>query len=128
MSKYRTEYCGKLRKKDLGKEVKLAGWIHRKRDHGNLIFVDLRGHTGICQLVFNPENEIKSYKTVNKLKLESVISVSGKVVERSPEAVNTKIETGDIEVFIKDIEDTEQQRLATPTTHTKKISYITGYL
>ncbi|MCK5655433.1 MAG: aspartate--tRNA ligase [Candidatus Aureabacteria bacterium] len=104
MNKYRTEYCGKLRKKDFGKEVKLAGWIHRKRDHGSLIFVDLRDHTGICQLVFNPENEIKSYETVEKLRLESVISVSGKVVKRSPEAVNPKIETGEIEVFIKDVE------------------------
>ncbi|MBN2190896.1 MAG: aspartate--tRNA ligase [Candidatus Aureabacteria bacterium] len=103
-NKYRSEYCGGLNKKYLGKKVRLAGWIHRKRDHGGLIFVDLRDHTGICQLVFNPEKNKGPYGIVNGLRVESVISVDGDVVERSPETVNPRLATGEIEVSVTGIE------------------------
>ncbi|MDD5645326.1 MAG: aspartate--tRNA ligase [bacterium] len=103
-NRYRSEYCGELNKKHLGREVMLAGWIHRKRDHGGLIFVDLRDHTGICQMVFNPEKYAEPYNIVNGLRVESVISVKGIIVERSPETVNSRLPTGEIEVAVAYVE------------------------
>ena len=102
MHKYRTHTCSEITKKNSGSTVKLSGWIHRKRDHGNLLFFDLRDHFGLTQCVI--ENSNKFFKIVEKIKPESVVSVNGEVVERSPDTINKEIFTGEIEVKISSIE------------------------
>ncbi len=102
MHKYRTNNCSELNKKDAGKEVKLSGWIHRKRDHGNLLFFDLRDHYGLTQCVI--ENTNNFFKQVEKIKPESVVCVSGKVVKRSSDTVNKDLSTGEIEIKISSFE------------------------
>ena len=98
MHKYRTHNCSELTIKDSGKNVKLSGWIHRKRDHGNLLFFDLRDHFGLTQFVI--ENNSKYFKTVEKIKPESVVCVSGTVIKRSSETINKELLTGEIEVKV----------------------------
>ncbi len=98
MHKYRTHTCSQLTKRNSGTEVKLSGWIHRKRDHGNLLFFDLRDHFGLTQCVI--ENTSNFFKVVEKIKPESVVSVSGKVVERSPDTVNKDLFTGEVEIKV----------------------------
>ncbi len=102
MGKYRSHNCNELRKKDVGNDVLLAGWINKKRDHGNLLFIDLRDNYGITQCIIDKEN--KHFKDIEKTQLETVIQVNGKVVNRSSETVNKDIETGEIEVSIKSYE------------------------
>ena len=80
MNKYRSHNCSELTEKDAGKTVTLSGWLHRKRDHGNLLFIDLRDHFGLTQCVI--ENKNKFFPILEKLRSESVITVSGKVVKR----------------------------------------------
>ena len=99
MHAYRTHTCGALRAADTGKTVRLSGWIHRKRDHGGLIFVDLRDHYGLTQLVLHPGTP--GFDTIEHLRAESVIRVDGEVVARSPETVNPNLPTGEIEVRVK---------------------------
>jgi aspartyl-tRNA synthetase len=99
---YRTAFCGELRKPNVGTTVKLAGWIHHKRDHGGLIFVDLRDHTGIAQIVFEPALK-DVFERVEHLRVESVICIEGTVIARTPEAVNPNMQTGDIEVVVSSI-------------------------
>ena len=99
----RTHSCGELNKKNIGTEVILMGWVHRRRDHGGLIFVDLRDRTGLVQLVFNPEKNKKIADEAGSLRTEFVISVRGKVVERSTQTVNKNIKTGEIEVHILEL-------------------------
>ena len=96
MHKYRTHNCSELRQSHVGNIVKLSGWIHRKRDHGNLLFIDLRDNYGITQCV--SENTNKNFKILEKIKPESVISVTGKVLMRTPETINNDLPTGKIEV------------------------------
>ncbi len=96
MHAYRTHTCSQLRKSDVGSEVRLSGWIHRKRDHGHLLFVDLRDHYGITQIVTDIDSE--AFKTLDKARTESVITVTGKVVARSDDTVNSGLVTGEIEV------------------------------
>jgi len=98
MHAYRTHTCGQLRAADVGAQVRLSGWVHRKRDHGNLLFVDLRDHYGITQFVLNTENP--AFKTVEAFRPESVVTLTGKVVAREPSTVNAKLPTGEIEVRI----------------------------
>ena len=102
MHKYRTHNCSELNKKDAGKIVKLSGWIHRKRDHGNLLFFDMRDHFGLTQCV--TENNSSFFKEVEKVKPESVVSITGKVVERSSETINKDLGTGEIEIKISSFE------------------------
>ena len=102
MHKYRTHKCSELTKKEDGKTVKLSGWIHRKRDHGNLLFFDLRDHYGLTQCV--TENSASFFKEIEKVKPESVVCVSGKVVKRSKETVNKDLLTGEIEIKISSFE------------------------
>ncbi len=102
MVKFRTHNCSELTEKDIGKVIKLSGWVHRKRDHGNLLFLDIRDHFGITQCVI--ENKDKSFKILEKLRPESVISVEGNVVKRSKETENKELKTGLIEVKIKNVE------------------------
>ena len=99
MSIYRSHSCNELRKKDVGKKVLLSGWINKKRDHGNLLFIDLRDNYGITQCIIDKENS--NFSTLEKMQLETVIKVDGEVVDRSEETVNKEISTGEIEVSIK---------------------------
>ena len=96
MHAYRTNTCGQLRAIDVGQTVRLSGWIHRKRDHGHLLFVDLRDHYGITQIVTDTDSP--AFRTLDKLRVESVVTVEGEVVARSPETVNPNLSTGEIEV------------------------------
>ncbi|MDC3034433.1 aspartate--tRNA ligase [Candidatus Pelagibacter sp.] len=102
MNKYRTHKCDELRKSDVGKNVSLSGWINKKRDHGNLLFIDLRDNYGITQCIIDKEN--KNFSELEKIQLETVIKVNGKVVNRSDETRNKEIETGEIEVVISEYE------------------------
>tara|TARA_B100000686_G_scaffold350359_1_gene446119 strand:+ start:5236 stop:7035 length:1800 start_codon:yes stop_codon:yes gene_type:complete len=102
MNKYRSHNCFELREQDIGKKVKLSGWLHRKRDHGNLLFLDVRDHFGITQCVI--ENKDKNFKVLEKLKPESVILIKGDVVKRTKDTQNKDLDTGLIEVKIKDFE------------------------
>ena len=102
MNKYRTHNCSELTNKEIGKDVSLSGWLHRKRDHGNLLFIDLRDHFGITQCVI--ENNSKYFSILEKTKPESVLKISGKVVKRSEGTENLDLKTGKIEVAIQSIE------------------------
>lgn len=96
MHAYRTHTCGELRKSHVGETVKISGWLHRRRDHGGVMFIDLRDHYGLTQIVFNPGSP--GFATVERLRAESVITVEGKVVARDAELVNPNLATGEIEV------------------------------
>ena len=96
MSKYRTHNCGELTKANKDQEIILSGWINKKRDHGNLLFVDLRDNYGVTQCVIDKSN--KFFKELEKIQLESVVKINGKVVERSKETINPDLKTGEIEV------------------------------
>ena len=98
MNKYRTHNCGELSKKNKDQDVILSGWIHKKRDHGNLLFVDLRDNYGLTQCVIDKSN--KFFKELEKTQLESVVKINGKIVERSKETINQDLKTGEIEVNI----------------------------
>ncbi len=102
MNKYRTHNCAALGEKDIGKSVIIAGWLHRKRDHGNLLFLDLRDHYGITQCVI--ENSNQYFITLEKAKPESVLKISGKVVKRSKDTENLDLATGKIEISIISVE------------------------
>ena len=102
MNLYRTHNCGELNIDHINKDVYISGWINKKRDHGGLLFVDLRDEYGITQCVINSENP--KFKLVENIKLESVIKISGKVVKRSDDTVNNNLPTGEIEILSKDIE------------------------
>src|SRR5688572_16414796 len=101
MHPYRTHTCGALRDTDAGNIVRVSGWINRKRDHGQLLFIDLRDHYGLTQVVVDSSNPL--FKVVEGLRLESVITVTGKVVERTPETINDKLPTGRIEVQLQEL-------------------------
>ena len=102
MNKYRTHNCSELSENEINKMVHISGWLHRKRDHGNLLFIDLRDHYGITQCVI--ENKNKYFPLLEKLKPESVLKVSGKVVKRSTETANLELKTGKIEISIEIVE------------------------
>jgi aspartyl-tRNA synthetase len=102
LNKYRTHNCNELRKDDLDKDIFISGWINKKRDHGNLLFIDLRDNYGITQCIIDKEN--KNFLDLEKTQLETVIKVIGKVVNRSNETINKDIETGEIEVVINEFE------------------------
>ena len=100
MHKYRSHTCSQLNTQDAGKKVKLSGWIHRKRDHGNLLFFDLRDHYGLTQCVI--QNNSNFFKEVEKIKPESVVCVSGVVVKRSKDTINKDLLTGEIEITVSE--------------------------
>ena len=100
----RDTYCGTLTVKDICRKVKLNGWVQNFRDHGGVIFIDLRDITGIVQVVFNPKISLEAHKIAEKLRAEYVIGVKGIVEKRSPETINPKIKTGEIEVIAEEIE------------------------
>ena len=98
---YRSHNCAQLRKSDVGSTVRLSGWIHRKRDHGNLLFVDLRDHYGLTQIVTDVDSE--AFKVLEKMRAESVVTITGDVVARAAETVNANLPTGEIEVRARDV-------------------------
>lgn len=100
----RTHTCGELRKESIGSEVTLSGWVHRRRDHGGLIFIDLRDRFGLTQLVFDPQINPETHTAAEKLRQEWVISVKGKVRSRGEGMSNPKLETGDIEIIVDTLE------------------------
>ncbi len=102
MNKYRTHNCSELTISEINKQVTLSGWLHRKRDHGNLLFIDLRDHYGITQCVI--ENKNKNFKTLEKAKPETILKISGKVVKRGDGTENKELKTGKIEVIINTAE------------------------
>jgi len=108
MSKFacgsRTHHCGVLGKQDLDKEVVVMGWAHSVRDHGGLLFIDLRDHTGLLQLVCSPDTSGEAFKVAEKVRSEYVLAARGVVSARSPETVNPKIATGEIEVRVQQLE------------------------
>jgi len=100
----RTHYCGEIRKDDIGKGVTLTGWVHRRRDHGGLVFIDLRDREGLVQVVFNPERDRLIHKLAHELRNEYVISVSGKVSPRPQGTENPRLPTGEIEILADHLE------------------------
>lgn len=100
MTEYRDLLCGKLSEKELGKTIKLSGWVHRRRDHGGVIFIDLRDHTGLVQLVFDP-NDKELFSIADQLRSEFVISVVGEIAKRPVESINPELATGKLEVMSK---------------------------
>ena len=102
MNKFRTHNCSELSEKDLDKKVVISGWLHRRRDHGNLIFIDIRDHYGITQCV--TENNNKFFSILEKIKPESVLKIIGKVIRRKKETENLELKTGKIEIKIQNLE------------------------
>ena len=102
MNKYRTHTCGELNLTHKGTEITLSGWINKKRDHGNLLFIDLRDNYGLTQCVIDKSNSI--FSDLERLPLETVIKIQGTVIGRTKETVNQNISTGQIEVTIKKVE------------------------
>jgi aspartyl-tRNA synthetase len=102
MHSYRTHHCAALRAENIGQTARLSGWVHAKRDHGGLLFIDLRDHFGFTQCVFNTGSTI--FETASALRVESVITVTGQVVERAPGTQNAKLPTGDVELRVETLE------------------------
>jgi aspartyl-tRNA synthetase len=99
---YRDTWCGQVLPDRVDSEVRVAGWVHRRRDHGGLVFIDLRDRTGLVQLVFNPDEAGDAFKLGHELRSEDVLSASGPVVKRSPETVNQELPTGEVEIRVTD--------------------------
>lgn len=100
MHAYRTHTCGELRQSHVGKTVKLSGWLHRRRDHGGVMFIDLRDHYGLTQCVFDPD--FPAFAKVERLRTESVITIEGEVMARAADLVNSNLDTGEIEIRVKE--------------------------
>ena len=100
MHAYRTHNCAALTESDVGQTVRLSGWIHRKRDHGQLVFIDLRDHFGLTQCVVDSSDA--SFALVEATRLESVVTITGTVLRRSDDTINTSLPTGHIEVRIEE--------------------------
>ena len=102
MNKYRTHNCSELNEKDINKNVIISGWLHRKRDHGNLLFIDLRDHYGMTQCVIENNNDF--FMVLEKSKPESVLKINGKVIKRSNGTENLDLKTGKIEISVESVE------------------------
>jgi aspartyl-tRNA synthetase len=109
-NRYRTHWAGQLRAGDVGEQVRVAGWVHRRRDHGGLIFIDLRDRTGLLQLVFRPEEAPEAHAAAGDLRGEDVISVSGELVRRDESAVNPDLPTGEVELVAAEFEQLADAR------------------
>src|SRR5690242_17664211 len=103
-NEYRDAWCGELDASRAGTQARVAGWVHRRRDHGGLIFIDLRDRSGIVQLVFHPDTAPDAHRAAHRLRSEDVISVAGTVARRDPENVNPNIPTGEVELSVAEFE------------------------
>jgi len=103
-NRYRDRWAGHVRKDDVGSELRFAGWVHRRRDHGGLIFIDLRDRTGLVQLVFRPEEAPEAHAAARRLRSEDVVSASGELVAREAETVNPDLPTGEVELAVESFE------------------------
>ena len=99
----RTYYCGELRKNHIGETVTLCGWVDRRRDHGGVIFLDVRDKSGIIQIVSDPQRTPDSYADAEALRNEYVVSIKGRVTERPAESLNPKLPTGKVEIYAEEI-------------------------
>src|SRR3954451_18686894 len=102
-NEYRDAWAGELRRDDVDHTRRVAGWVHRRRDHGGLIFIDVRDRTGLLQVVFHPDTAAEAHAAARKLRAEDVISVQGTVVKRDAGAVNPNLATGEIELLARDL-------------------------
>ncbi|MCB1483230.1 MAG: aspartate--tRNA ligase, partial [Rhodobiaceae bacterium] len=102
MHRYRSHTCADLRASNVGESVRLSGWVHRVRDHGGLLFIDLRDHYGLTQVVADPDSP--AFNMAETVRSEWVIRIDGKVIARSPETVNPNLPTGEVEIFISEME------------------------
>src|SRR5918996_1672273 len=103
-NEYRDTWCGGVLPDRDESEARVAGWVHRRRDHGGLVFIDLRDRTGLVQLVFNPDEAGKAFELGHELRAEDVLSATGEVVRRDPETVNEKLPTGEVEIRVAEAE------------------------
>src|SRR6195256_752827 len=101
MHRYRSHTCGELRAADIGREARLSGWVHRSRDHGGLLFIDLRDHYGITQCVIEPDSPV--FARVAEARSEWVLTLTGPIVARTPETINPDLPTGELELRIEEI-------------------------
>ncbi|HEX5893650.1 MAG TPA: aspartate--tRNA ligase, partial [Solirubrobacterales bacterium] len=101
---YRDTWCGQVLPERVDSAVRVAGWVHRRRDHGGLVFIDLRDRTGLVQLVFNPDEAGEAFELGHRLRSEDVLTASGSVVRRSPETVNPDLPTGEVEIRVSEAE------------------------
>ena len=125
MHRYRTHNCGELSEKDENSRVKISGWVHRKRDHGSLVFVDLRDHFGLTQCVVDTSDS--AFSIVESLRNESVVTITGFVKKRSDETVNQNLTTGEVEVSIEEIKNiTTREKIVKIRCFVKKkiVSFI----
>ena len=123
MNKYRSHNCAEINENDEGKIVSLSGWLHRKRDHGNLLFIDLRDHYGLTQCVI--ENKNKYFPILEKIKPESVLNINGKVIKREKGTENLELSTGKIEISILSVKVlSEAKELPMPVFGDKIIQRI----
>ena len=104
MNPFRDSWCGEVGPERVGDRVRIAGWVHRRRDHGGLVFVDLRDRTGILQVVFNPQEAPQAHERSHELRSEWVIAAAGEVVRRSEETINRDLPTGEVEVRVTDVD------------------------
>src|SRR5271155_1436967 len=101
MHAYRTHRCGDLRRESVGHRVRVSGWVNRRRDHGGLLFLDLRDHYGITQCVIEPDSP--AFTEADRCRAEWVVTVTGPVVARTPETINPELPTGEVEIRIEEI-------------------------
>ncbi len=101
---FRESWCGAVLADKVGETTRVAGWVHRSRDHGGLVFIDLRDRTGIVQLVVNPANGADTFELAERLRSEHVVSAAGEIVRRTPETVNPDLPTGEVEIMVSDLE------------------------
>ena len=103
-NRYRDRWCGELRAGDVGETPRVAGWVHRRRDHGGLIFIDLRDRTGLLQLVFRPEEAPEAHAAAGRLRAEDVISAGGELVRREEGTINPNLPTGEVELAVSEFD------------------------
>ena len=103
MEMYRSHHCGQIGKELVGQEITLSGWVQKRRDLGGVIFIDLRDRSGLVQVVLNPEYNVEAHERGDRIRSEYVLTLKGKVVERSPETVNPKMATGEVEVHVSEV-------------------------
>jgi aspartyl-tRNA synthetase len=101
---YRDSWCGQLTAERAGTRARVSGWVHRRRDHGGLIFIDLRDRSGIVQLVFHPQTAARAHEAAHALRSEDVVSAAGTVTRRDPQNVNPNLPTGEIELAVTELE------------------------